>query len=55
MNIPFGECIQCGSRYFGWALQDESQRVCDCGGDVIVYPDSEEVDEYTSSEPQEVA
>ncbi len=35
---PEGKCMKCGARIKGWALEVYENRVCICGGDIIIEP-----------------
>ena len=40
MNTPEGICLECGAKYFGWALNFPLRlleyRRCVCGGDIKI-------------------
>ena len=37
MSIPEGKCLNCGARYYGWALENEEPQTCtQCDGGEII-------------------
>jgi len=49
---PKGKCINCGARFKGWALEVYGNRICNCGGDIII--ESSEYSRIIKEHPQPV-
>ena len=44
-----GICPKCGTKYYGWALNNPLEQRCEiCGADLDVFDDSEHVEEKQS-------
>ncbi len=31
-----GKCNKCGEFFYGWSLQKPEEKVCDCGGEILL-------------------
>ena len=36
--MPKGKCEKCGKVWYGWALELDVHRICDCNGGIIIIP-----------------